>query len=87
MIFGVIQMYLLNIWPDGKRVRLCATPSEVKKDNTWYRETLTELLTRLSASEIQPVIGARVPLAEAQRAHRLMEEGSVSGKIVLLNET
>jgi NADPH:quinone reductase-like Zn-dependent oxidoreductase len=80
-------MYLLNIRPDGKRVRLCATPGEVKKDNAWYRETLTELIAMLSARQIQPVIGARVPLAEVQRAHRLMEEGSVSGKIVLLNES
>jgi NADPH:quinone reductase-like Zn-dependent oxidoreductase len=86
MIRGVLQMYLLNIRPDGKRVRLCATPGEVKKDNAWYRETLTELIAMLSAGEIQPVIGARVPLAEVQRAHRLMEEGSVSGKVVLLSE-
>jgi NADPH:quinone reductase-like Zn-dependent oxidoreductase len=86
MIFGVLQMSLLNVWPDGKRVRLCATPGEVKKDNFWYRETLTELLSMLSAHEIQPVIGARVPLIEVQHAHRLMEEGSVSGKVVLLNE-
>jgi NADPH:quinone reductase-like Zn-dependent oxidoreductase len=86
MIMGVLQMYLLNIRPDGKRVRLCATPGEVKKDNAWYRETLTELIAMLSARQIQPVIGARVPLAEVQRAHRLMEEGSVSGKIVLLSE-
>ncbi len=40
----------------------------------------------LSARQIQPVIGARVPLPEVQRAHRLMEEGSVGGKVVLLNE-
>ncbi|MFC1577701.1 medium chain dehydrogenase/reductase family protein [Thermodesulfobacteriota bacterium] len=86
MIFGVLQMSLLNIWPDGKRVRLCATPGEVKKDNSWYRETLTELLSMLSAREIQPVIGACVPLAEVKRAHRLMEEGSVRGKVVLLSE-
>jgi NADPH:quinone reductase-like Zn-dependent oxidoreductase len=86
MIFGVLQTSLLNIRPDGKRVRLCATPGEVKKDNPWYRETLSELLSMLSARKIQPVIGARVPLVEVQRAHRLMEEGSVSGKVVLLNE-
>ena len=79
-------MYLLNLRPDGKRVRLCATPGEVKNDNSWYRETLTELIAMLSARQIQPVIGARVPLAEVQRAHRLMEEGSVSGKVVLLSE-
>jgi len=87
MISGVLQMYLLKIWPDGKRVRLCATPAEVKKDNSWYRKTLTELIAMLSARQIQPVIGARVPLAEVQRAHRLLEEGSVSGKVVLLCET
>lgn len=87
MIFGVLQMYMLNIWPDGKRVRLCATPDEVTKDNSWYRETLTKLIAMLSARQIQPVIGARVPLAEVQRAHRLMEEGSVGGKVILLTES
>ena len=87
MIFGILQMSLLNIRPDGKRVRLCATPGEVKKDNSWYRETLTELLSMLSDRVIQPVIGARVPLVEVQRAHRLIEEGSVSGKVVLLSES
>ena len=86
MIFGVLLMSFLNIWPDGKRIRLCATPGEVKKDNSWYRETLTGLIAMLSGREIQPVIGARVPLAEVQRAHRLMEKGNVSGKVVLLNE-
>jgi len=84
MFFGLLQMSLLNIGPDGKRVRLCATPGEVKKDNSWYRETLAELLSMLCAREIQPVIGARVPLIEVQRAHRLVEEGRVSGKVVLL---
>jgi NADPH:quinone reductase-like Zn-dependent oxidoreductase len=86
MIFGILQMSLLNIWPDGKRVRLCATPGEVKNDNAWYRETLTELLSMLSDRKIQPVIGARVPLVEVQRAHRLVEEGRVSGKVVLLSD-
>lgn len=87
MVVGVLQMSLLNIWPDGKRVKLCATPGEVKKDNTWYRETLTELLAMLSVREIQPIIGARVPLVEVQRAHQLIEESHVSGKVVLLTET
>jgi NADPH:quinone reductase-like Zn-dependent oxidoreductase len=40
MITGVLQMFCLNIWPNGKRVRLCATPGEVKRDISWYRETL-----------------------------------------------
>jgi len=32
---------------------------------------------------VQPIIGARVPMAEAGRAHALMESGESSGKILL----
>jgi NADPH:quinone reductase len=84
MVGGVLQMFLLNLWPDGKRVRLCATPSEVKKDNTWYRKTLGDLFTMLAAGKVCPVIGARVPLVEARQAHQLVEQGRVVGKVVLL---
>lgn len=84
MIAGVLQVFLLNLWPDGKRVRLCATPSEVKNDNSWYRKTLGELLQLLATGAIRPVVGARVPLLEARRAHQLVERSGVSGKVVLL---
>jgi NADPH:quinone reductase-like Zn-dependent oxidoreductase len=86
MIGGVLQIALLNLLPDGKRVRLCATPQETKNNNTWYRNTLHELLTLLSTGAICPVVGARVPLLEARRAHELVEKGSVSGKVVLTCE-
>ena len=32
---------------------------------------------------VRPIIGARVPMAEAGRAHALMESGESSGKILL----
>ena len=32
---------------------------------------------------VRPIIGARIPLAEAGRAHTLMESGESSGKILL----
>lgn len=84
MITGILQMILLNAWPDGKQVVLCATPQEVKKDNSWYRETLSELIKMLSSGSIRPVIGARVPLLEVRRAHQIVEQGSVVGKVVLI---
>lgn len=84
MAFGVLQMAALNFWPDRKRVKLCATPGEVKKDNAWYRETLAELINMLATRQIKPVIGARVPLVEVKRAHQLLEQGKVSGKVVLV---
>lgn len=87
MAFGVLQMAALNCWPDGKRVTLCATPGEVKKDNAWYRETLAELISMLAARQINPVIGARVPLVEVKRAHQMLEQGKVAGKVVLVCES
>jgi len=84
MVTGVAQMAALKLWPDGRRVRLCACPGEVKKDPAWYRATLGELLALHAAGAIRPVIGAQLPLAEAAQAHRLLEQGRVSGKIVLL---
>lgn len=87
MATGVIQMTALNYWPDGKRVKLCATPGEVKKDNAWYRETLAELIGMLAARQIDPVIGARVPLLEVKRAHQMLEQGQVAGKVVLVCES
>lgn len=86
MAIGVLQMAALNFWPDGKRVTLCATPGEVKKDNAWYRETLAELISMLAARKINPVIGARVPLLEVKRAHQMLEQGNVAGKVVLVCE-
>ena len=37
----------------------------------------------LSSGKIKPVIHTTFPLAEASEAHRLMEEGSHIGKILL----
>ncbi|PCJ47577.1 MAG: oxidoreductase [Moraxellaceae bacterium] len=84
MISGVLQMGRLNLVPDGKRVRLCATPSEVKSNNQWYRDTLTELIGMLLEKRISPVIGARVQLVDVSRAHKYIEQGVVSGKVVLV---
>lgn len=85
MIKGLLRMAWLNARPGGRRVSLCATPGEVQKDNAWYRETLSELVRMLEAGEVQPVIGARVPLAEAAEGYRRVAEGSVTGKVVLIH--
>ena len=37
----------------------------------------------ISAGLISPVIGARLPMDEAAEAHRLLESGAVTGKILL----
>jgi NADPH2:quinone reductase len=76
---------LLKILPDGKRVLMMPdTGTTADGDNTWYRETLTELLDHLAAGKLQPVVAARIPLDEAARAHELLERGGHAGKVVLV---
>jgi NADPH:quinone reductase-like Zn-dependent oxidoreductase len=84
MAVGVLQLGLFHLLPDGKRIHLCATPGMVKKDNAWYRATLQELLNLLRDGKLKPVIGARVPLLEAPRAHALVESGQAVGKVLLV---
>lgn len=76
---------LLRVAPGGRRAPKCPITAELATaDNAWYRHTLAALLDSLAAGEIRPVIAARIPLAEAARAHELMEHGRHAGKVVLV---
>jgi NADPH:quinone reductase-like Zn-dependent oxidoreductase len=77
----VLMRTLLALIPDGKQVPLAP---DLGKDNAWYRETLAKLLDLLAAGKIKPVVAAHIPLAEAARAHELLERGGHAGKVVLV---
>jgi NADPH:quinone reductase-like Zn-dependent oxidoreductase len=78
---SLMMRFLLALIPDGKQAPLAP---ELGKDNTWYRQTLTELLDSLAAGRIKPVVASRIPLVEAARAHELLERGGYAGKVVLV---
>jgi NADPH2:quinone reductase len=48
------------------------------------RQIMGEVIALLAAGAIRPAIGARLPLSQAAEAHRLIERGDVSGKILLI---
>jgi NADPH2:quinone reductase len=50
----------------------------------WFRRDLITLLDLLKQGKIKPLIAQRLPLEEARRAHEMLAEGGVLGKIVLL---
>jgi NADPH:quinone reductase-like Zn-dependent oxidoreductase len=82
---SLLTVFLLKLIPDGRRVPL--SPNMMKfphTHNAWYRETLTELLDSAAAGRIKPVVAERIPLAEAARAHELLERGGYAGKVVLV---
>ena len=38
----------------------------------------------MAAGQINPLVAARIPLAEAAHAHELLERGVYAGKVVLV---
>ena len=50
----------------------------------WFRHDLLTLLDLLKQGKIKPLIAQRLPLEQARRAHEMLGEGGVLGKIVLL---
>jgi len=49
-----------------------------------YTEDLSKLANYLASGKINPLVHERIPLAQAMRAHQLLESGAVVGKIVLM---
>ena len=50
----------------------------------WFRQDLLTLLELLKQGKLKPLIAHRLPLEGARRAHEMLGEGGVLGKIVLL---
>jgi NADPH:quinone reductase-like Zn-dependent oxidoreductase len=74
---------LVGLLP-GKSARWYSITTEKKKHPEWLRDDLSRLLAMLHAKSISPVVAERLPLRDAARAHELLENSSVSGKIVLM---
>jgi len=75
---------LLKAIPDGKPKHFYAITTIKKEHPEWFREDMTTLLEMLAAKQIAPVIAEQLPLAEAARAHELLQSGQTIGKLVLL---
>jgi len=50
----------------------------------WFGEDLHRLIALLREGRIHPVVAERLPLAEARRAHELLEQAASTGKLVLV---
>jgi len=54
------------------------------RDPEWFREDFGALLQLLREGKIHPVVAERMPLADARRAHELLESSADRGKLVLV---
>jgi NADPH2:quinone reductase len=81
-IFGV---YIVGGWllPGRKRVVPYSIQWLKRVRPQLFRADLMALLDLLQERKIKPLIARRFPLEEARRAHELLGEGGVTGKIVV----
>ena len=54
------------------------------RDPEWFREDFGALLQLLRDGKIYPIVAERMPLADARRAHELLESSASKGKLVLV---
>jgi NADPH2:quinone reductase len=78
---------LLNMMPTNKAVMGYNVNTLRRQRPDWYRADLTTLLELLAARKINPVVGKRLPLAEASHAQELVGQNAVQGKLVLICNT
>jgi len=84
MLKGLLRIFLLNSLPNGKKCEFYGISGSYKKNRITILRDLSILIELLAAKQIKPIIYKRMPLMNAAEANRILESGSVTGKIVLV---
>ena len=82
--FDFVKLQLWNILPNGRSTTFYSIGALREKQPDWFAADLVALFDLLAQGKIEPVIAQRMGLAEAARAHELIEQAAVKGKIVLM---
>lgn len=80
---ALIRLTLWNILPNGRSATFYSIGACRKKHPEWFSADLAHLFELLKQQIIKPVIAERMPLSDVVRAHEMLENGNVRGKIVL----
>jgi NADPH2:quinone reductase len=86
-----IPIYALHIvggWllPGRRRVVPYSIQTLKRLKPAWFRQDLIALFDLLKDRRIEPIVADRLPLADARKAQKRLEEGGVVGKIVLCTQ-
>ena len=76
---SLLRVLLYKLMPDGRSYRFYGI-----RDQRTIQEDLKRLLDLLAQNKLRPVIGARLALSEAVKAHQMLEAAAVTGKIVFV---
>jgi NADPH2:quinone reductase len=81
-----LGLFIVRNWfkPGRKRMVPYSIQWLMRLKPAWFRHDLLTLLDLLKQGQIKPLIAGRLPIEGARRAHEMLGEGGVLGKIVLL---
>lgn len=83
---GALGLFVVRNWfkPGRKKMVPYSIQWLMRLKPAWFYGDLQALLQMLEQGKIKPLIAERLPLKDARRAHEMLGEGGVLGKIVLL---
>jgi NADPH:quinone reductase len=83
MLCWIARMYLWNWSPGGKRAFFYSINLMRALHPAWFREDLGRLFGLLASGAIRPRVAERISFDRVAEAHRRIEAGGLSGKLVL----
>ena len=83
-MFALLRQMFWNLWPNGKKSTFYSITKWRDKHPHQFTEDLTELFRLLRETTFHPRVEARLPLTDAAEAHRRIEAGGLTGKLVLI---
>jgi NADPH:quinone reductase-like Zn-dependent oxidoreductase len=84
LLIGLAKLLLVNLRPGGKSVQSYGISALYRIDKRPFMEDLPVLFKLLEEGKIKPIIAKKFPILEAARANELLENGKVTGNVVLL---
>jgi len=83
---GIIALGIASscVMPGRKKIVPYSIQRLKRSKPEWFREDIGHLFDLVRQGKIKPIIAAKIPLVEIQRAYDLLERKGVQGKIVLI---
>jgi len=79
-----MRIPLWNLLPNGKRAGFYSITTLRKKHPEWFADDLAQLLAWLADGSIAPRVQERIDLEDVADAHRRLEAGGLTGKLVIV---
>jgi NADPH:quinone reductase-like Zn-dependent oxidoreductase len=83
IVMSMARLYLWGWFRGGKRIRIYSINLMRARRPAWFKEDLGQLLKLLAAGAIRPRVAERIGFDQVAEAHRRLEEGGLTGKLVL----